>query len=131
MPTSASPASRKLEQRTDPVRRCVFMALHYWTTCPRISPLGNFSVWMLTYHFPANRSVVCSGVRLAVPLLSLLLISSTGPAFFPGAAGPWKCAPIRSLDKSWYEMTHISSLDVVSSLINAFPVAELSAGGTS
>ena len=28
----------------------------YLTTWPRISPSGNFSVWIFTYHFPAPSS---------------------------------------------------------------------------
>src|SRR6185369_16632001 len=29
------------------------------STCPRISPSGNFAVWMLMYHLPASRSASC------------------------------------------------------------------------
>src|ERR1700739_3341966 len=59
---------------------------------PRISPPGFADVWRLKYHLPFTSSLACSGVRVAVPsmglVIGLVFIGSWGFAVAPAAAGP-------------------------------------------
>jgi hypothetical protein len=70
------------------------------TTWPRISPAGCSFVCRFTYHFPAEKSLACSGVSVACPVMGLsaglpCLVSQTcTPAFSPLPAGPWKWAMV-------------------------------------
>ena len=63
------------------------------STWPRSSPSGYWAVWTLKYHWPPSSSASCASVRVAVPEIGLASEPSTGTtggAFSPGAAGPWK-----------------------------------------
>src|SRR5690242_7943296 len=71
-------------------------------TCPRISPPGLAAVWMFRYQSPSSRSLAWSSVSVADPLIGLAsapLNGTTGPAFLPGFAGPWKWAIVGSPDR--------------------------------
>lgn len=73
-----------------------------WNTWPRISPPGYWAVWTLKYHMPASSSASCASVSVAVPAMGLASAPSTGTtggAFSPGEAGPWKCAAVASPDR--------------------------------
>src|ERR1700681_1766443 len=62
-------------------------------TCPRSSPSLCAAVWTLKYQRPAWRSVAWRSVSVALPLIGLARLpesGTTGGAFAPAAAGPWK-----------------------------------------
>src|SRR5262249_35218593 len=61
-------------------------------TCPRISPSGYFSVWMLKYqlfHLPPEIAWSCCALKTTDPLIGLAsppLIGTTGGALSPRPA---------------------------------------------